>query len=276
VIGLSRCVRVFAYTQPVDTRTQYNGLYALVVAELKADPLFGDLFLFTNRRRSRAKVLLWDGTGLCLDQKRLERDIERLRQAALLLEHEHARLFGRLESLASELREARGEDAKSLQLEIAHLKEQLANRMKALFGDSSERRPRAEHKTDERKETRRGHGPREQKVRPILEVVHELDEPDQACPSCGGDLQLIASQFEEADEIDVVERSFRIVRQERQKYRCRCGAGIERALSPDKLVAGGRYSIDFAVDVAIAKFADHLPSSRTVRAAAVERADKSR
>jgi transposase len=54
-------------------RKQYDGLYALVVSEMKADPLSGNLFLFTNRRRTRAKVLLWDGTGLCLYQKRLER-----------------------------------------------------------------------------------------------------------------------------------------------------------------------------------------------------------
>ncbi len=73
MIGLSRRIRVFAYTLPVDMRKQYDGLYALVVAELKADPLSGDLFLFTNRRRTRAKVLLWDGTGLCIYQKRLER-----------------------------------------------------------------------------------------------------------------------------------------------------------------------------------------------------------
>ncbi len=73
MIGLSRRVRVFAYTRPVDMRKQYDGLYALVVAELKADPLSGDLFLFTNRRRTRARVLLWDGTGLCIYQKRLER-----------------------------------------------------------------------------------------------------------------------------------------------------------------------------------------------------------
>ncbi len=72
-----------------------------------------------------------------------ETDIERLRQAALLLEQENARLFQRLETLAGELCEARGEEARSLQLEIAHLKEQLASRAKALFGDSSERRIRA-------------------------------------------------------------------------------------------------------------------------------------
>jgi transposase len=75
----------------------------------------------------------------------------------------------------------------------------------------------------------------------------------------------MAGHFEEADEIDVVERSFRVVRHKRQKYRCRCGAGIETALGPDKLVAGGRYSIDFAVDVAIAKYADHMPLERQVR-----------
>jgi transposase len=166
----------------------------------------------------------------------------------------------------AELAEARGEDARSLQLEIEFLKEQLASRTKALFGDSAERRPSAEHeKTEERKEPRPGHGPREQKALPIVEVLHELDEPDQMCPSCGGDLEPMAGQFEEADEIDVVERSFRIVRHKRQKYRCRCGAGIETAPGPDKLVPGGRYSIDFAVDAAIAKFADHLPLERQVR-----------
>ncbi len=69
-----------------------------------------------------------------------------------------------------------------------------------------------------------GHGPREQKALPIVEVVHPLDEPDQECPSCGGALEPMADQFEEADEIDVVERSFRVVRHKRQKYRCRCGA----------------------------------------------------
>ena len=109
-----------------------------------------------------------------------ETDIERLRQAALLLEQENARLFHRLETLASELREARGDEAQSLQLEIAHLKEQLASRTKALFGDSSERRPCAEQKANEKKEARSGHGPREQRALPIVEVVHELDEPDQA------------------------------------------------------------------------------------------------
>jgi transposase len=44
----------------------------LVVSQLKRDPLSGDCFLFTNRTRKSAKVLVWDGTGLCIYHKRLE------------------------------------------------------------------------------------------------------------------------------------------------------------------------------------------------------------
>jgi transposase len=73
ILGSSRSVRVFAYPEPVDLRKGYNGLYGLVKTGLGRDPLCGDLFLFTNGRRSSCKVLLWDGTGLCIFQKRLEK-----------------------------------------------------------------------------------------------------------------------------------------------------------------------------------------------------------
>jgi transposase len=57
----------------VDLRKGYNGLFGLVKTGLRKDPLSGGLYLFVNRRRSGCKVLLWDGTGLCIFQKRLER-----------------------------------------------------------------------------------------------------------------------------------------------------------------------------------------------------------
>lgn len=75
MIGSTRQVRVFAYGAPVDMRLGYEGLSLLVRRDLRRDVLSGDLFLFTNRRRKRAKVLLWDGTGLCLYCKRLEKGI---------------------------------------------------------------------------------------------------------------------------------------------------------------------------------------------------------
>ena len=72
MIGSTRNLRVFAYSGPADLRKGFDGLYGIVRAELERDPLDGDCFLFMNRARSRAKVLLWDGTGLCIYMKRLE------------------------------------------------------------------------------------------------------------------------------------------------------------------------------------------------------------
>jgi len=73
VIGTTRKVTVWAFGEPVDMRKGFDGLSALVTDDLGRDPLSGDLFLFSNRTRKRAKVLMWDGTGLCVYAKRLER-----------------------------------------------------------------------------------------------------------------------------------------------------------------------------------------------------------
>ena len=73
MIGSTRQLAVYAYDTPADLRKGFDGLYALVVGVLKRNPLGGDLFVFVSRDRHRAKVLFWDGTGLCVYAKRLER-----------------------------------------------------------------------------------------------------------------------------------------------------------------------------------------------------------
>jgi transposase len=73
VIGIRSRARVYAYAGPADMRKAYEGLSALVRNELGRDPLSGDLYVFCNKQRHRAKVLYWDGTGLCVYAKRLER-----------------------------------------------------------------------------------------------------------------------------------------------------------------------------------------------------------
>ena len=72
MIGSTRNVRVWAYPKPCDLRKGHHGLSGLVACEFEADLLSGDYFLFVNRRRTLCKVLLWDGTGLCIYNKRLE------------------------------------------------------------------------------------------------------------------------------------------------------------------------------------------------------------
>jgi len=185
---------------------------------------------------------------------------------ALLLEAENARLHRRLGELTRALAQATGATQAQLELEVQRLQEQLAARTRALFGPSWERRgASARDDAPSAPVPRRGHGPRAQAALPLVEVVHTRADEAAPCPQCGGTLAPWKEQYEEADEIDVVERSFRIVRHRRQKYRCRCGACVVTAPGPAKLVAGGRYSVDFAASVAVAKYLDHLPLARQVR-----------
>ena len=72
MIGSTRQVTAWAYGAPADLRKGFDGLSALVSQRLAHDPLSGDCYLFVNATRKRAKVLLWDGTGLCIYAKRLE------------------------------------------------------------------------------------------------------------------------------------------------------------------------------------------------------------
>jgi transposase len=73
MIGSTRQVAVWAYGAPADLRKGFDGLSGLVSQRLRQDPVSGDCYLFVNATRKRAKVLLWDGTGLCIYAKRLER-----------------------------------------------------------------------------------------------------------------------------------------------------------------------------------------------------------
>ena len=73
MIVSARQVAVFAYAKPVDMRKSFDTLSALVKQELGRDVLSGALFLFVAKNRKRAKVLYFDGTGLCLFAKRLEK-----------------------------------------------------------------------------------------------------------------------------------------------------------------------------------------------------------
>lgn len=73
MIGSTRRVSVYVYTAPTDMRKNYDSLAALVSEGLGKDLCSGDLFVFVGKTRKRAKVLYWDGTGLCLFAKRLEK-----------------------------------------------------------------------------------------------------------------------------------------------------------------------------------------------------------
>jgi len=73
MISTGPATRIFLALGATDMRKGYNGLYGLIVNQLGEDPLSGHLFLFSNRDRTRLKALYWDGTGLWICGKKLEK-----------------------------------------------------------------------------------------------------------------------------------------------------------------------------------------------------------
>jgi transposase len=65
--------RIYMALAPVDMRKGFDGLSMVVQDLLKKDPFRGHLFIFRGKRADLVKILMWDGTGLCLFAKRLER-----------------------------------------------------------------------------------------------------------------------------------------------------------------------------------------------------------
>jgi transposase len=98
MISLVRTGRVFAHASPADLRKGFDGLAAEVAKHLGSEATSGDLYLFVSRDRIRAKVLWWDGTGLCIYAKRLEQGRfaalwERLRDGRVELSGSELALF---------------------------------------------------------------------------------------------------------------------------------------------------------------------------------------
>lgn len=196
---------------------------------------------------------------------RSEGNVAVLKEVALLLERENDHLHERVAKLTEELVRLKGGGAEAVQIELDNLRQLLELRNQALFGRSSEKAPKSGGEAPRPKEPRKGHGPTEQISLPVKDAVFSLDEPDMSCPKCGLDLCEIPGQFETSEEVTVIERQFEVRRILRKKYRCRCNGHIETAPGPLKLKPGTRYSVDFALAVAIDKFVDHIPLERQVR-----------
>ena len=73
MIAPSPGTRIWIVAGTTDLRRGFDGLAALVQTRLAVDPFSGHIFAFRGQRGDRIKLLWWDGDGLCLFAKRLER-----------------------------------------------------------------------------------------------------------------------------------------------------------------------------------------------------------
>ncbi len=73
LLSLPSSLRYYLYNGTTDMRKSYNGLAIVVRSELGCSPLNGDVFIFLNKHRNQVKLLLWEGDGFGIYQKRLEK-----------------------------------------------------------------------------------------------------------------------------------------------------------------------------------------------------------
>lgn len=73
MLHLSPAMQYYLYTGNTDMRKGFDSLCGIVSSQMKLDALSGSIFIFINRRRNQVKLLLWEGDGLALYYKRLEK-----------------------------------------------------------------------------------------------------------------------------------------------------------------------------------------------------------
>ncbi len=190
-----------------------------------------------------------------------ERDIERLRQLALLQKSQLEHLAAALARKCAELQKLKGGE-NELQLTLKLLED---TQKQVAAADALVGRPGGGDGKKKPREPQTGHGPTEQPALERVPLRCELDDADRVCPSCKGDLEPLAGQAERSEMIDVVELKYVVAEVERQKYVCKCGLVVETAPGPERAMDGGRYSLRFAIKVAYDKYVAHLPLERQVR-----------
>lgn len=191
-------------------------------------------------------------------------DLDTAKEWAKLYVKENARLKRKLAEAIEKLAKVSSPDAvRQLAIELEDLQAQLGRLQQQVFGESSERRGKPESKAEKKPQT--GHGPREQPKLPREQRLLEIPEDQRTCIACGGPLEEMKGQTETSEQITLRAREYFVQLLVAQKYRCRCGIGVHTAPKPVSHIKGGRYSMDFAIEVAVDKYINHLPLDRQRR-----------
>jgi transposase len=119
MLSLPASIRIFIATEPVDFRKAHDGLVATVRDRMAGDPFDGSVFVFTNKRRDRIKLLLWDRNGFWLLYKRLERGTFRWLESSegMRAEISRAQLSMLLEGIDLEAGKIRSHFAEGIRIE---------------------------------------------------------------------------------------------------------------------------------------------------------------
>ena len=188
-------------------------------------------------------------------------------QAAQLLESTVGKLQARIAELTLELAQRDGRAAAIEQMKI--LEEELAKLKAMHFAPSSEKRRGDGTETpkspEERSKPKTGHGPTPQPRLPIEEKTYEITPADAVCEECGKPLLPKNGLAQESELITVVGIEVKLEKVTQLVYGCGCPDKLTTAPGPERVVDGGRYSLEFAAFVASQKYLDHMPLARQQR-----------
>lgn len=168
----------------------------------------------------------------------------------------------------------------ALDQEKLALQEQLLIVRHKLFGASSEKRPKPKDEDIERaQKNAKERGEKDLDPRTLLPSLKYPDVPlreshltfeegkEPCCTLCEAKLSPMGDQTEDAEWVSVTQKIYYVQRQKRQKYRCgKCHGNIQTTPGMPR-IASGSFSDEIAVDVAVAKYCDHLPINRYVKQA---------
>lgn len=191
-----------------------------------------------------------------------------LKQHILLLENEVVSLQKRLEAAHRKIAQLENRDP---QQAIDGLLEDLRKAEKARIAkeleniEASKQATSSQPDSESKRAPKTGHGPREQQALDTMIEVYELADESRKCPLCEGEIVPLGEQFEDSEDIHVIERRYFRRQLRRRKYRCSCNACVITTPGPHRLIAGGRYSLEFTEQVAADKYLDNIPLERQVR-----------
>ncbi len=196
-------------------------------------------------------------------------DFGTLKQAARLLESSVLKLQTENSQLRQELALLNGNARPVEQTTV--LAEELAKLKAMHFGPSSEKRRDAATEEDPKTASevsakKAGHGPTPQPRLPIQEKTYSIDDAeDSACSDCGKPLIPKPGLTQDSEMITVTGVEFKLEKVTQLIYGCDCPDKLVTASGPERVIPGGRYSLDFAVFVAAQKYLDHMPLARQQR-----------